>query len=127
MKVKTEGRCLWARTVGSTIVGEAVDSLIFYPLAFLGVWSTELVLRVMLANYALKVGWETVMTPVTYRHRELPEAGGERGLLRPRDELHSLLAADLRDYLHFSKVKERGESPWTSKAPQKKGARVPGF
>ncbi len=67
MKVRTEGRWLWARTVGSTIVGEAVDTLIFYPLAFLGVWTNEQLLSVMQANYALKVGWETVMTPVTYR------------------------------------------------------------
>jgi uncharacterized integral membrane protein (TIGR00697 family) len=67
MKVRTEGRWLWARTIGSTIVGEAVDSLVFYPLAFLGLWSTDLVLRVMLTNYALKVGWEAAITPFTYR------------------------------------------------------------
>ena len=67
LKVRTEGRFLWLRTIGSTIVGEGVDSLIFYPLAFVGVWPGELVLKVMLANYALKVAWETVMTPVTYR------------------------------------------------------------
>jgi len=67
MKVKTEGRFLWARTIGSTIAGEAVDSLIFYPLAFLGVWTTSQVLAVMLSNYLIKVGWEAVMTPFTYR------------------------------------------------------------
>jgi queuosine precursor transporter len=67
MKILTEGRNLWMRTIGSTIVGEAVDSAIFYPAAFLGVWSNEQVLAVMLTNYALKVGWETVMTPFTYR------------------------------------------------------------
>jgi len=66
MKIRTEGRFLWLRTIGSTIVGEAVDSLIFYPLAFLGIWSTDLVLKVMLTNYALKVGWEVFMTPATY-------------------------------------------------------------
>jgi uncharacterized integral membrane protein (TIGR00697 family) len=66
MKLRTEGRLLWLRTIGSTIVGEAVDSLIFYPLAFLGIWSTDLVLKVMLTNYALKVGWEVFMTPATY-------------------------------------------------------------
>jgi uncharacterized PurR-regulated membrane protein YhhQ (DUF165 family) len=48
-------------------VGEAVDSAVFYPLAFLGTWDTELVLRVMVSNYLLKVAWEAVMTPVTYR------------------------------------------------------------
>jgi hypothetical protein len=67
MKVRTEGRWLWSRTIGSTIAGEAVDSMIFYPLAFLGVWPTHLVLQVMATNYALKVAWEAVMTPFTYR------------------------------------------------------------
>jgi queuosine precursor transporter len=67
MKVRTGGRWLWSRTVGSTIVGEAVDSLIFYPLAFLGVWTNQQVLLVMVTNYTLKVGWEAFMTPFTYR------------------------------------------------------------
>jgi uncharacterized integral membrane protein (TIGR00697 family) len=67
LKLVTSGRLLWSRTIGSTIVGEAVDSLIFYPLAFLGVWPNELVVRVMITNYLLKVLWEVVMTPFTYR------------------------------------------------------------
>src|SRR3990170_5505713 len=67
MKIATEGRFLWTRTIGSTIAGEAVDSLIFYPLAFLGVWTTRQVLTVMVTNYLVKVGWEAVMTPFTYR------------------------------------------------------------
>jgi uncharacterized integral membrane protein (TIGR00697 family) len=67
MKVRTGGRFLWARTIGSTIVGEAVDSLVFYPVAFLGAWEKDLVVRVMVTNYAIKVLWEAVMTPVTYR------------------------------------------------------------
>ena len=67
LKLVTSGRLLWSRTIGSTIVGEAVDSVIFYPLAFLGVWSTDLVLRVMITNYLLKVLWEVLMTPFTYR------------------------------------------------------------
>ena len=67
MKLLTSGRLLWMRTIGSTIAGEAVDSLIFYPLAFVGIWPTELVVRVLISNYLLKVGWEAVMTPVTYR------------------------------------------------------------
>lgn len=66
LKLRTEGRFLWLRTIGSTIVGEAVDSAIFYPLAFLGIWSTDLVLKVMLTNYVLKVLWEVFMTPFTY-------------------------------------------------------------
>jgi hypothetical protein len=67
MKILTSGRFLWARTIGSTIVGEGVDSLIFYPTAFLGVWPRELVVQVMVGNYLLKVAWEVVNTPVTYR------------------------------------------------------------
>ena len=66
MKVMTNGKFLWMRTIGSTIVGEGVDSLIFYPLAFLGVWSNELVISVMMTNYLIKVGWEAVITPFTY-------------------------------------------------------------
>lgn len=66
MKILTQGRMLWSRTIGSTIVGQGVDSLIFYPLAFFGVWSNEQVLAVMVTNWALKVGWEAVLTPITY-------------------------------------------------------------
>jgi queuosine precursor transporter len=54
------------RTIGSTVAGEAVDSLIFYPIAFLGTWSNEQVVGVMIGNYLLKVLWETVATPFTY-------------------------------------------------------------
>ena len=67
MKVWTEGRMLWARTIGSTIAGQGVDSLLFYPIAFLGVWQTRDVLIVMVLNWGLKVGWEAFLTPVTYR------------------------------------------------------------
>ena len=66
MKVRSEGRHLWQRTIGSTIVGQGVDSVIFYPVAFLGIWSTGQVLTVMATNYVLKVVWEAVLTPVTY-------------------------------------------------------------
>jgi len=69
LKVATEGRHLWTRTIGSTIAGEAVDSVIFYPLAFYGMsWMPNaLLVKVMLANYCIKVGWEVVATPLTYR------------------------------------------------------------
>jgi uncharacterized integral membrane protein (TIGR00697 family) len=66
LKVRTEGRRLWMRTIGSTIAGEACDTLVFYPLAFYGVWDDALLLQVMAANYVLKVSWEVVATPVTY-------------------------------------------------------------
>jgi len=66
MKILTAGRHLWSRTIGSTVFGQGVDSLIFYPLAFLGVWTTEQVVTVMITNWGLKVLWEVVLTPVTY-------------------------------------------------------------
>jgi uncharacterized integral membrane protein (TIGR00697 family) len=66
MKVLTEGRHLWARTIGSTAVGQGVDSLIFYPLAFYGVWDTDLLVTILLTQWALKTGWEAILTPVTY-------------------------------------------------------------
>jgi hypothetical protein len=66
MKVATKGRHLWTRTIGSTVAGQAVDSLIFYPLAFWAVWDSDTLLIVLLTQWALKVGWEAVLTPVTY-------------------------------------------------------------
>ena len=66
MKVWTRGKHLWSRTIGSTFFGQGVDSLIFYPLAFWGVWENEAVIAVMITNWLLKVLWEAVLTPVTY-------------------------------------------------------------
>jgi uncharacterized integral membrane protein (TIGR00697 family) len=66
MKILTKGRHLWTRTIGSTIFGQAVDSLIFYPLAFYGNWDNKTLLVVLLTQWALKVGWEALLTPVTY-------------------------------------------------------------
>ncbi len=67
MKLLTAGRFLWTRTIGSTFAGEAVDSLIFYPIAFLGTWPNEQVFSVMIGNYFLKVFWEILATPLTYK------------------------------------------------------------
>jgi uncharacterized integral membrane protein (TIGR00697 family) len=66
MKVWTRGRHLWTRTIGSTVVGQGIDSLIFYPLAFYGIWENETLLQVLLIQFALKVAWEVLLTPVTY-------------------------------------------------------------
>lgn len=66
LKLKTEGRFLWLRTIGSTVVGQGVDSLIFYPLAFWGEWAPQLVWAVLVSNFFVKVGVETLMTPITY-------------------------------------------------------------
>lgn len=69
MKIRTEGRYLWTRTIGSTIFGEGVDSLLFYPLAFwgTGIIPNENLPQVMLSQWIAKVGVEVVFTPVTYR------------------------------------------------------------
>ena len=68
MKVWTKGRHLWTRTIGSTVIGEGIDSLIFYPAAFLGAvgWTNELVIQVLFTQWVLKVSWEVLLTPVTY-------------------------------------------------------------
>jgi uncharacterized integral membrane protein (TIGR00697 family) len=68
MRIWTEGKHLWTRTIGSTVIGEGADSLIFYPLAFYGMadWPISALGAVMLSQFILKVGWEVVLTPVTY-------------------------------------------------------------
>ena len=48
------------------MVGQAADSLLFYPIAFLGIWDTRDVIIVMITNWLLKIVWEAVLTPVTY-------------------------------------------------------------
>ncbi len=67
LKLLTAGRFLWMRTICSTICGQGVDSLVFYPLAFLGVWRGEdSMWKVMVFNWLFKVGVEVVFTPLTY-------------------------------------------------------------
>ncbi|MEQ1906715.1 MAG: queuosine precursor transporter [Pirellulaceae bacterium] len=66
MKVWTKGRFLWTRTIGSTLVGQTVDSVIFYPLAFAGIWETRTLISVILFNLVFKVAVEILFTPVTY-------------------------------------------------------------
>jgi uncharacterized integral membrane protein (TIGR00697 family) len=69
MKILTAGRWLWTRTIGSTIVGEAVDSSLFYPLAFYGsgIIPDDKLPVVMLSQFIAKVAVEVVFTPVTYK------------------------------------------------------------
>ncbi|MEO1968510.1 MAG: queuosine precursor transporter [Sphingomonadaceae bacterium] len=68
MKLWTNGKYLWMRTIGSTVVGQGLDSVIFYPLAFYGLagWPPELLGQVVLSQWAIKTGWEALLTPVTY-------------------------------------------------------------
>ena len=68
MKVWTKGRMLWTRTIGSTVFGQAFDSALFYPLAFLYAdgWTAQKVMAVALTQWVVKVVWEALLTPVTY-------------------------------------------------------------
>jgi len=68
IKILTRGKYLWMRTIGSTIVGQGLDSLIFYPLAFYGLagWPVDQLAQVVLAQFVLKTAWEALLTPVTY-------------------------------------------------------------
>ncbi len=68
MKVWTGGRWLWTRTIGSTLVGQAVDTTVFMLIATaLGVFPPEILLSLIVTNYILKVGFEALLTPLTYR------------------------------------------------------------
>jgi uncharacterized integral membrane protein (TIGR00697 family) len=69
MKVWMEGRRLWMRTIGSTLAGEGVDSLLFYPLAFYGggIVPDDLLPKVMLSQFVAKVTVEVAFTPLTYK------------------------------------------------------------
>jgi hypothetical protein len=67
MKIWTHGRWLWTRTIGSTMCGELVDSVIFLMVAFYGIWSTQLLVTAICSQYILKVLWEVLATPLTYK------------------------------------------------------------
>ncbi|HTB73893.1 MAG TPA: queuosine precursor transporter [Polyangiaceae bacterium] len=78
MKLLTDGRHLWTRTVGSTIAGQLVDSCIFYPLSFFGLWKGSTIVAIVLHNWLFKVFVEVALTPVTYFVvRRLKQAEGE--------------------------------------------------
>lgn len=66
LKIWTAGRRLWARTIGSTIIGEGLDTVIFCLVAFYGVLPNSLLITVIISNYIFKVGVEVLATPVTY-------------------------------------------------------------
>jgi uncharacterized integral membrane protein (TIGR00697 family) len=67
MKILTKGKHLWSRTIGSTLVGELIDSALFYFIAFYGIWATGDLVKIIIAQYILKTTWEIAMTPVTYK------------------------------------------------------------
>ena len=66
MKVASAGKHLWQRTIGSTIIGQGLDSIVFYPLAFYGIWPDKELLQTMAFNWVFKVSIEVLFTPLTY-------------------------------------------------------------
>ncbi len=66
LKIYTKGKYLWVRTIGSTLVGQLIDSFLFVWIAFGGVWENSLVIRVLISNYLFKTGYEILATPLTY-------------------------------------------------------------
>ena len=67
MKILTKGKWLWTRTIGSTVVGELVDSALFIMIAFWGIFPNSLLLTLIISNYLFKTGVEILFTPVTYK------------------------------------------------------------
>ena len=67
MKIKSKGKALWKRTIGSTLVGECVDTLLFVTIAFWGIIPAELFVALVISNYIFKTLIEVFFTPITYR------------------------------------------------------------
>jgi uncharacterized integral membrane protein (TIGR00697 family) len=66
MKIVTKGKFLWMRTIGSTLVGEGIDTIIFCLVAFYGLLPNRLLISVIISNYIFKCGVEILFTPITY-------------------------------------------------------------
>lgn len=66
LKIKTQGKMLWLRTIGSTVIGEGLDSLVFITLAFTGVFPGDQMVTLILTQWIFKVLFETIATPITY-------------------------------------------------------------
>lgn len=66
MKVLMHGRWLWMRTIGSTVIGELIDSVLFICIAFLGIFPNEVVIGLIISNYVFKLFFEIILTPMTY-------------------------------------------------------------
>ena len=67
MKILTKGKWLWTRTVGSTVVGELIDSVLFIIIAFTGILPNSLLITLIISNYLFKTGVEILFTPITYK------------------------------------------------------------
>ena len=84
LKVLTRGRYLWTRTIGSTVVGQAVDTTVVMFAAFYGTRSLSVIVNLIVSGYLIKVVYETSDDPVHLRCCELAQTGRRRRLLRLR-------------------------------------------
>lgn len=66
LKIATRGRWLWIRTIGSTLIGQGIDTTVFMSIAFVGLYSTDIFMGMVLVQYGWKVAYEVLATPVTY-------------------------------------------------------------
>jgi uncharacterized integral membrane protein (TIGR00697 family) len=66
MKIATKGKWLWSRTIGSTVVGQAIDTVIVLSIGFVGVLPVSTLLIMILSHWFVKVSYEIIATPVTY-------------------------------------------------------------
>jgi queuosine precursor transporter len=66
LKIATRGRWLWTRTIGSTLIGEGLDTVIFISIAFTGIIPSQMILTAILTQWIFKVAYEVVATPFTY-------------------------------------------------------------
>jgi len=66
LKLKTKGKYLWTRTIGSTLIGQLFDTALFISIAFWGILPTPVLISIFVSNYFFKVGVEVLLTPVTY-------------------------------------------------------------
>jgi uncharacterized integral membrane protein (TIGR00697 family) len=66
MKILTKGKFLWTRTIGSTLAGEGIDTVLFVLIAFSGLYNWKTVGLIVASNYIFKVGMEVILTPATY-------------------------------------------------------------
>jgi queuosine precursor transporter len=66
LKIATQGRWLWTRTIGSTVVGQALDSVVFVTLAFVGIVPAGAIAGIVAGQWLVKVAYETLATPLTY-------------------------------------------------------------
>ncbi len=67
LKIMTKGKHLWSRTIGSTLVGQLLDTLIFVFIAFWGILPTPILISIIVSNYIFKVAIEILFTPITYK------------------------------------------------------------